>query len=247
MTEQHEIEPSRMWELWAGSVFKTYVPAPNTWLASTFTTDTPWGRRIADFMKAAEVEFELDLIRKLVRDGVEGDFCEFGVADGFGVERLWNAAQATGHRGHIYGFDGFEGLPPPGEFDPQGVWEEGEFNYGLEYVSQRLKVSERPQIKLIKGWFDQSVAQEPARSIKKISYAKIDGDLYESAIPCLDFLTDRLVDGALLYFDEFTFNPGTGETRAFIEWVQRTEGMFRFEFVALNQTNHTWFRVFRNG
>lgn len=237
------LTPAREWELWAGSVFKTYVAAPNTWLASTFKTESPEGKLIYAAMRAADREFERQLFHKLAAEKVPGSIVEFGTSTGDWVNRAWELSREAGLDVPIYGFDSFEGLPEPTVDDPQGVWKKGDYAEALDVVRRYVRADERKAIHLIKGWFCDSVQTPEAQAIGEIAWARIDGDLYASAVDGLNFITPRLANGAVLYFDEFTFDPATGETKAFIEWVQRTEGKFRHEFLGLNATNHMWSRV----
>jgi hypothetical protein len=77
--------------------------------------------------------------------------------------------------------------------------------------------------------------------IKQVAYARIDCDLYQPTVECLDFLRDRFVDRAILVFDDWTQNLNFGETRAFFEWFPKSG--LKFEFLALNGRIHLYLRV----
>ena len=83
---------------------------------------------------------------------------------------------------------------------------------------------------MIKGWFSESFKRPEIQGIDKICYARIDSDLYQPAVECLDFLRDRLVDGAIL-----------GESKALSEWLP-TSGL-ELEFLAYNGIVHLYLRV----
>jgi hypothetical protein len=57
----------------------------------------------------------------------------------------------------------------------------------------------------------------------------------------LEFLRNRLVDKAILVFDDWQQNLNFGETKAFFEWLP-TSGL-KFEFLALNGMLHLFLRV----
>jgi hypothetical protein len=76
----------------------------------------------------------------------------------------------------------------------------------------------------IKGWFDQTLNDDTAKEfqIDKIAAAWIDGDLYESTVPVLNFLTSRISVGTIILFDDwrvFRNLPDYGEQRACKEWL----------------------------
>jgi hypothetical protein len=145
----------------------------------------------------------------------------------------------------IYGFDSFEGLPEPSENDPP-YWRRGEFSAALEDVSKRLRIDLRPHVKLVKGWFSDSLARSDIRgAIRSVAFARIDCDLYQSAGECLAFLETRLAHGAFLCFDDWTDDPSTGETRAFFEFAERTQGRFRFAPICRISLGGMHMRVYR--
>ena len=75
------------------------------------------------------------------------------------------------------------------------------------------------RLTVTEGFFDQSL---PAAEKHPIAVAWIDCDLHASTVPVLDFLTDQLVDGSVLIFDDwFCFHgrPDRGEQLACAEWL----------------------------
>jgi Macrocin-O-methyltransferase (TylF) len=242
-TDYELISGPRRSELWMGSVFKQFVASPNTYLASTFETGTPMGDAIAQTMREVEVEFETGLVSDLVEKKVPGVAIEFGTSTGQWINRIWEISQKVGFQETIFGLDSFEGLPEPSENDPGGYWKKGDYADSLERVREYTSADSREQIKLVKGWFSDSLATTQMQAVKSVAYARVDGDLYSSAVDCLNWLTGRISDGAVLYFDEWTFDMETGETRAFVEWVQRNPDRYKFTHLATNHTNHIYFRV----
>jgi O-methyltransferase len=185
---------------------------------------------------------------------VEGDYLEFGVFKGARLTQAYETAVflhqsvAKANKAkdpylnkissknletmRFIGFDSFEGLPKAGDLDVakgQEEWlGEGGFSAGLEEVKSLLpkKGIADGRIKLVKGWFDQSCTDETKRQLelKAASIVYIDSDYYESAVPALEFVTDLLVDGSILIFDDWFLFKGRndrGEQRAFYEWKER--------------------------
>jgi hypothetical protein len=166
----------------------------------------------------------------LAGEGARGDLLEFGVYNGTSLRRLVEIFRPLGIIDRFYGFDSFEGLPPP---DP--TWDVG-FTAGLfsdtsvEAVDTYLRQSlgEISDVELIKGWFDVSLQLMKDR-IKSIAFVRVDCDLYRSTSDMFDFLSGRLVNGAILYFDDWTHDHKIGETRAFFEFAKRQRDVYRFE------------------
>jgi hypothetical protein len=85
-------------------------------------------------------------------------------------------------------------------------------------------------IELVEGWFSDTLPEYRER-IRKIAFIRIDCDLYQSTVDVLDFAFGRLVNGAILYFDDWTHDHRTGETRAFFEFAEKNVSRYRFEKV----------------
>jgi hypothetical protein len=155
---------------------------------------------------------------------------------------LSDACLELGVERPIYGFDSFEGLPEPmkGRDLP---FLKGEFSDTIyEEVYNTLDCKTR-DITLIKGWFEDTLKSSQALAVKEIAYARIDCDLYLPALQCLEFLQPRLVDGAILVFDDWCWGAPLGETRAFYEWALASG--FKFQFLAYNSWMHLYMRVLR--
>ena len=57
--------------------------------------------------------------------------------------------------------------------------------------------------------------------------------MYESTIVVLDFVTDLLVQGSILVFDDWFYNQGRkdrGEQKAFYEWAARNPQLELIEY-----------------
>ncbi|KRA57525.1 hypothetical protein ASD89_07650 [Caulobacter sp. Root656] len=214
--------------------------APNTWPASSFPMSTEWGARINDAMWMVERDYAASLLKQLHHDGVPGAVVEFGVFQGGWLEHLLNVLDGIGTLRPVLGFDSFEGLPSLSQADEGMGWAEGAFSAPLEGVAARLRQSQRPHLKLIKGWFCDTIGL-PEAQVDQIAYARIDGDLYRSALDSLAYITGKMADGSILVFDDWTFNPEKGETKAFFEWAP-TCG-YSFESLGFFSIGHLYLRV----
>lgn len=189
-----------------------------------------------------------------------GDYLEFGVFRGARMTQAYKTANFLARyvqsgkdpylakmsaknltQMRFFGFDSFEGLPKANAIDiaeGQEEWiGEGGFAAGLDEVKSLLPQEgiENGRIKLIPGWFNETCNPETKRQLelKEASVVYVDCDYYESAVPALEFVTDLLVDGSIIIFDDWFLFRGRsdrGEQRAFYEWRER-HGIKTKEFI----------------
>src|SRR5436190_2862494 len=156
---------------------------------------------------------------------IAGDYAEFGVFRGHTTIEAWKAAARHGLNVMQFClFDSFEGLPEVAGEDSGGPFETGEFSFGRKEYENVLRKNgaDFSRIHIVPGYFDDSL--KTADVDRKFSVVWIDCDLYESTVPVLEWLTDKLVDGAVICFDDwFTFKgkPDKGEQRATAEWLEK--------------------------
>ncbi len=212
------------------------------WLISPPVRFSRFGYRLRALFGPQHGEDVLDAaVMLLAVNGVRGDVAEFGVFEGRSLLHLWHAHRWVEHlivddvvpilRGanpaclqrRYYGFDSFEGLPPHDEvLEGQPGWmAQGAFAATQEGVRLALRRSGVPDgdAVLVPGWFDATLTPESAP--ESIALAHIDCDLYASTKVVLEFLAPRLVDGAIVVFDDWWLyrgRPDRGEQRAFAEF-----------------------------
>jgi len=240
--ENRRLRQHAHYEDWFESLFGVRVATPNTWPFTTWSSDTPWGVKACYGLQDAEIMFAEHLLEKLQADGVQGAVVEFGTYYGHWLQVLAEILERRGWQREMWGFDSFEGLPEPQQGLDPTIWHKGQYTAPFEEVQARLEVARRPWLKLVKGWFSDTLFAEPASGIGPIAYARIDGDLYASCVDCLKFLAPRLVQGAILVFDDWQFDPNVGEPRAFGEWMQANPG-WKFEYLGMNLWAHLYLRV----
>lgn len=139
------------------------------------------------------------------RDGL---ICEFGVWRGTTINFIASLTPQT-----VYGFDSFEGLPER--------WRDG-FERGRFKVASLPKV--RSNVRLIKGWFNESLPPFLREHTKPATFLHVDCDLYSSARTVFDLFRDRIGSGTVIVFDEYFNYPGwqQGEHKAFAEFIAAT-------------------------
>jgi hypothetical protein len=234
------------YEQWFARVFGAAGIAPNTMPATSWGVGDPWGAQVNNQMFEVEWSYAEALLQEIEARGVPGAIVEFGVFRGESLLRLVEACERNGIRREVFGFDSFEGLSAPSAEHDLDCWNEGDYAASLEEVGRRLNIAQRPNVRLVKGWFNDSLRSDAAAAIREIALARVDCDLYEPAVACLDYLAGRLSDGAILVFDDWTFNLAKGETRAFAEWVERAPP-YRFEFLCFNSIGHLYLRAHARG
>jgi O-methyltransferase len=172
------------------------------------------------------------LTNYLIGAQLEGDYCEFGVAKGktFSYAVKTMSPLPAFKKMRFLAFDSFEGLPELCGIDKtdgySSGYAEGDFAFSEEEFIAYLEETDvaLDRVKTIKGWFNKTLVPETAElhNIKAIQAAWIDCDLYESTVPILEFLTDKLVVGSVILFDDwhcFRNLPDFGEQRACAEWL----------------------------
>ena len=162
-------------------------------------------------------------LHEAVRDwvNIDGHKLEFGVASGRTIRhwaRLWP-------NDTIHGFDSFEGLPET------WLW-----NIRKGHFAQKLpRVPDN--VHLHQGWFNQTL---PAwlNHQGPVAFLHIDSDLYSSARYVLDTLTERIVPGTVIVFDEYFNFPGweQDEFKAWQEFVKQYQVDYEYlGFVSSHQ------------
>jgi hypothetical protein len=160
----------------------------------------------------------LDLALRHLPDGL---VCEFGVFEGASINHI---AARVPHRA-VFGFDSFEGLPEH--------WRES-FGPGMFTTGGRLP-EVLPNVRLLKGWFDETLPPFAARHPGPVALLHVDCDLYSSTKCVLEHLGDSLVPGSVVVFDEYFNYPGweRHEFRAFSEFAAARR--LRYEYLAYNR------------
>lgn len=166
----------------------------------------------------------------LERDLIPADglWLEFGVFSGSSINRI--AAVAPNDK-LVYGFDSFEGLPEEWDRGRQGWWsQKGSF-------SREGKLpAVKPNVRLIKGWFDNTLVPFLAETPGDISFLHIDCDLYSSTKTVLDAVGPRLADRCVIVFDEIFNYPGweKHEALAFLEFLEADSRDWEFSWIGIN-------------
>jgi hypothetical protein len=143
---------------------------------------------------------------------VEGDICEFGVAQGATSQLIASEIMNTDRV--FWLFDSFEGLPAPTKEDRliDDIFElgsmaqyEGTMKSPETEVLGRLdKVKfPRSRLRVMKGWVNDSIKRPDVPS--RVAFAYVDFDFYEPIKDALYFLDERMLPGAHVVVDDYGF------------------------------------------
>jgi hypothetical protein len=153
-------------ESWASQnmIGADIVNRPNA-LATSWPIDSKYGQIINRGMMEAEYLFVKDLLID-IKEKTQGVICEFGVFEGAWLKKISDMCDEIGLKRPIFGFDSFEGLPPPKENVDIAGFKEGEYAADYNSVYARLDCANR-DITLLKGWFSDSFKEKKRRISKK--------------------------------------------------------------------------------
>ena len=135
------------------------------------------------------------------------NYLEFGVAGGDSL-RWWSSNNKNDDT-RFWAYDTYEGLP-----EDYGTMKKGTFD-------QKGNFPNIPddRIHFVKGLFQDTLTESTKQiDFSKRSIAHVDGDLYSSAMYCLNTLYPHLKKGDLIIFDEF--GVPAHEFKAYLDLVK---------------------------
>lgn len=162
---------------------------------------------------------------------IEGDVCEFGVAQGMTSRLIANEIKESSKNLHL--FDSFEGLPEPTEKDQL---KDDIFNLGSMQTytgamsnpqnSVRTRLAElafsENRYVIHKGFIEQLIGNKKSTLPTRVSFAYIDFDFFEPTLIALEYLHEVTREGAMLMIDDYDFFS-TGVKTAVEEFIANHE------------------------
>ena len=191
-----------------------------------------------DYMQqvtARETEILLQELKKILNNNVPGDVVEFGCykADtsvlyqkllesmGYGgaFQPENQAAQAS--QKILWLYDSFEGLPAKTREDNSAAgdaFQAGELLVTKREVIEKFKKMGLKLPKIKKAFFDNLdiIYDIP----EKISYAFLDGDLYQSIKTSLNLVSNKMSPGGVIIVHDYNNPELPGSARAVDEWLK---------------------------
>jgi O-methyltransferase len=180
---------------------------------------------------------------------IEGDVCEFGVAQGATSALIANEILESKKLLHL--FDSFHGLPPPTDKDMLkddifGLGSmsaySGQMSVPISEVIQRLNNLSFPRRRcVIHAGFIEGLLNDDRTLPYKVSFAYVDLDLYEPIKLALEYLDRVMEQCGIIIVDDYDFFS-TGAKTAVDEFMSRNA--FRYEGVVPNK-NYGHFAVIK--
>lgn len=199
------------------------------------------------FSKNSDEEILEKAMKFTAHSGMGGDYLEFGVWKGRSFVRAYHMRNYVKDKRlskmKFYAFDSFSGLPEiKGDKDgSSSEFKKGDYSCDLPTFRNTLKNKSvnLNDVVIVPGWYDRVLNNETKKSLdlKRASIVYVDCDLYESTVLVLNFITDYVVDGTVIIFDDwfcFNANPNKGEQRAFREWLQKNPNITATEWQKVN-------------
>jgi O-methyltransferase len=158
----------------------------------------------------AEAMYILHYLNKTFE--IEGDICEFGIANGSTSALIANEIQKNTSK-HLWLFDSFQGLSKPTKEDiliddifNLGSMQmyESTMSYPDSYVKAKLKKISFPQKRthIISGFIEDTISK---KFPKKVSFAYIDFDLYNPTKVTLKHLNKKMSKGGYIVVDDYNY------------------------------------------
>jgi hypothetical protein len=167
----------------------------------------------------------LDSLNKTIE--IDGDICEFGVAQGKTSKLIAYFIKETNKK--LFLFDSFQGLPKPSEKDQlkDDIFNlgnmkryQGKMSHAENKVINELKSINFNNDKLIinKGFFNEE-SKINMKLPKAVSFAFLDFDFYQPTLDGLNYLNNVLNVGGIIIVDDYDFFS-TGVKTSVDEWFK---------------------------
>jgi len=163
-------------------------------------------------MSVGAFEIVLTQLAATIDDGVEGDVVEMGCWQGTTSVLIRSFLDAAGSDKVFHVYDSFAGLPAGGPND-QGVrvLESPFFEASVDVLVQRFRSAGlRPPVIHV-GWFGEIPQSEMP---ERISFAFLDGDMYESMRDSLSRVLPVLAPGGRVVVDDWGWRVTPGVEQA---------------------------------
>ena len=191
-----------------------------------------------DYMQqvtARETEILLQELKKTLNNNIPGDVVEFGCYKADTSVLYQKLLESMGHGGAfqpdnhtpstdqkiLWLYDSFEGLPAKTREDNSAAgdaFQAGELLVTKREVVEKFKKMGLKLPKIKKAFFDDLdiIYDIP----EKISYAFLDGDLYQSIKTSLNLVSSKMSQGGVIIVHDYNNPELPGSARAVDEWLK---------------------------
>ena len=140
------------------------------------------------------------LVSQILAYGVEGDLVELGCNTGESSVLITKVLQFHKSDKKFSVYDSFEGLPSLGPKDGH-AYRAGQLKTSQDVLKDNFLTFSLPLPEIHRGWFKDTL---PNGLPDKISFAYLDGDLYESILISLQHVYEKLTKGAICLVDDYS-------------------------------------------
>lgn len=162
--------------------------------------------RLSRLFDSAIAPQNIQMLAAMASKTPPGDFAEVGVWRGGSARALYAIAVAQGRTLHL--FDTFAGIPCKSEFDMHNV---GDFGDAVDVDELQAAL---PKAKIYVGMFPGTL---PAAGLGKLAFVHEDSDQYESTKSVINSLWPSVIEGGVMYFDDFYTADCPGSRKAIEE------------------------------
>ncbi len=186
-----------------------------------------WPQHALTMIRRTRLKSLRECCELVLQKRIPGDFVETGIWRGGACIMMAAVMAAYGETDRtVWGFDSFEGLPPPNE----GIYPADRGDQLHRFPQLAVSIEEvvenfrrmglwSEQVRLVKGWFKGTV---PIASVDRIAVLRLEGDLYESTIQVLDGFYPKLSPGGFCIIDDY---GAMVSCRAAVEDYRRDHGV----------------------
>lgn len=192
-------------------------------------------KKFKDFTMVDRSNFctNLDLCNKF--SFVKGSIVECGTWKG---GMIGGIASLLGVDRNYFLFDSFEGLPPVQEIDGESAinWQNDKASpiyydnckVSEEYALMAMKISGASKVNIVKGWFNDTLANTPIDG--GIAILRMDADWYQSTFTILDALFPKVNRGGLIIIDDYyTWDGCSRAIHDYLSFHKRQERIYSYD------------------
>lgn len=183
---------------------------------------------------------KLHFLWESIKNSPEGDIIEIGTWKGGSSLVISAAAREFKPKSQVYLCDTFKGIVLAGSND--NYHKDGDFgDTSKQHVQQLLQSYDLTNFLLVEGIFPYDTGH--LISSEKISFLHIDVDTYEGYLAILKWAQNRLVENAILVFDDYSAPTCLGAKKAVDEYFSDRKD---FEMHLTLGQNSSWARYKKN-
>ena len=184
------------------------------------------GAHTDNIYKRMRLYMLMDLMSGVLKKHAGADVAECGCWNGHSTHIASTLMKQYGFKGQFHVFDSFEGgLSEFTEYDREGkdtVTKEQEekareyFESSFDAVASRLR--DFDFVHLYKGWIPDRFDEVSERAF---GFVFIDVDMYEPIMDSLEFFYPRLIEGGIIFLDDYNYAGFPGAKRAVDDFLSR--------------------------